>query len=190
MWNDLVSEPRNRSIECHLGLIPMGQLYFILWFTCVIFCIIHLQNHNIWVFLLCLNFIKFILFCLFSFDKTMRKKCIYNSFCISVKFKNCTRFFVFNNATINILPFEPLCRFDTSLVWVIIWERTEILKATVCMLTLIVPAVFWIWTCKTWGWEIFVRNWYVWHVSMAWIKCQNCILVINASAHICWSLWT
>ena len=41
-----------------------------------------------WVFLLCFNFIKFILFCLFSFDKTMRKKCICNSFCISVKFKS------------------------------------------------------------------------------------------------------
>ena len=88
MWNDLVSEPQNRSVECHLDLIPMD--YFILCFTCEIFCIIHLQNHNIRVFLLCFNFMKFILCCLFSFDKTMRKKCIYNSFCLSVKFKNCT----------------------------------------------------------------------------------------------------
>ena len=92
MWNDLVSKPRNRSIECHLGLIPMGWLHFILCSTCVIFCVIHLQNHNIWVFLLFLNFVEFILFCLFSFDKAVRKKGIYNSFCINVKFKNCTRF--------------------------------------------------------------------------------------------------
>ena len=88
MWNDLVSEPQNRIVECYPGLIPMGQLHFILCSTCVIFCINHLKNHNIWVFILCFNITKFILFYLFSFDKTMRKKWIYNSFCISVKFKS------------------------------------------------------------------------------------------------------